>query len=108
MIKREVISVFDSIEIYGHDEDFTPKKRPNPCPHPPGSIGRLLELTRRVEAGEVLSIPEDNHIAASPEEQRVCGQYCVQHGKLNRDNSPLKGTRTFSNQHGTVKFGNLG
>lgn len=103
MMKREVISVFDAIQIYGHDEDYIPKRRPKPCPHGPGCIGRLLELSRRLELGQVLSIPEDNHVAATPEEQKQCGIYCRGNAKQNRDTSPLKGTGR--NQYGVWEGG---
>ena len=52
-----ISNVFEAIRIYGHDEDYRPNKDPNPTPHAPGSIGKLLELTSRLERGEALHHP---------------------------------------------------
>ena len=88
------MNVFDAIARYGHDEDFMPRSRPEPTEHGPGSLGKLIELTRRVELGQVLHVPEDNRIAGTVQQQTVCAQYVQAEARRVRQASALKGTRT--------------
>lgn len=88
------MNVFERIALYGHDEDFMPTRRPEPTGHGPGSLGKLVELTQRVQLGQVLHLPEDNRVAGTPEQQTECARYVQAAAKAVRDASELKGTRS--------------
>jgi len=54
-------NVFEAIEKYGHDEDYSPRQSLEfqPTEAPAGSPEKLAELARRIEMGLPLWHPRD-------------------------------------------------
>jgi hypothetical protein len=68
-IRRDDDSVYGAVMRFGHDEDFEPKKMPEPTDAAPGSLEKLTLLGQRVIRGEALFHPDDKRLAATIESQ---------------------------------------
>ncbi len=83
-IRREDDSVYGALMRVGHDEDFEPSRLPEPTDAPPGSLEKLLLLTKRVIRGEVLHHPEDNAVLATVEQQSEMTKFAIKEARKYR------------------------
>jgi hypothetical protein len=83
-ISRNDDSVYGALMRFGHDEDFEPSRMPEPTDSPPGSLEKLLLLTKRVIRGEVLHHPEDNPVAATVEQQDEMRTWAIEEARKYR------------------------
>lgn len=81
--RRKVKTVFDAIELFGHDEDFVPQVG-NATDAAPGSAEKIAVMRSRVDRGETLFHPDDRSDCDGLYADAVRVSYRIQHATRQR------------------------
>ena len=90
MIDRRRMNLFETIEFYCHDLDFSPHTECQPTAAPPGSLEKIQVMCERLAKGQDMHHPNDAKTCASIELQNEMTSAVLTLGNMHREACRVK------------------